>query len=131
MSLRQLKKKPLDQERFLLIVTAGCDQTGKAGLAFAHAAHLAAHNHSVRVFLVLEGAKWAFENFGTQYKHECFDRPHTNLKNAIELGASVILCNACFEAYSKEGFGELAAGIKLGGLSSLDESLSGETVITY
>lgn len=124
-SLQLLPKEQLNFiSRKLLIITCGNDSSGKAGLAFAQAAHFMASGDEVFIFLVLEGSKWAFENYGIEDASLCFNKPKDHLFSCIELGANVVICRTCYDTFNnKENIGSLCAGINIGGFIDVEEFL--------
>jgi predicted peroxiredoxin len=119
-------------EAKLFIVKAGEDQPGRAGLGFAHAAHCAAMGDEVFIFLVLEGAKWAYDEYGKDYNHECFTEPVNCIRSCLDLGAKVVLCVTCHKVYEKEDLGRKIEGVTVGSLNDVHRFLSQPcNTITY
>ena len=114
-----MQKQLLEKVPNIFIVTSGNDKSGRAGMAFAQAAHSAALELEVMIFLVLDGAKWAYLEYGKDYYHECFDSPIDNLKNCIDLGVKIISCATCHDQYKTAGLGSLREGIEIGGFNEV------------
>jgi predicted peroxiredoxin len=116
------KRKPKPRPRQIFIVKTGADANGVAGLAFAHAAYAASMNYEVMIFLVIDGGRWAYTNYGKEYQHSCFNEPYDNLTNCIGLGCKVVLCATCFDVLNQEvSMGEIKEGIEVGGLKDVQE----------
>lgn len=105
--------------KHLYIISSGNDVTGKAGYAFAQAAYFASMGTEVTIFLVLEGAKWAFSEYGRDYQYPCFKDIKKSIKDCIDLGVKINVCNVCFLEHKKLDIGRIVEGIDQSRLSNL------------
>lgn len=76
------------------------------------------------IFLVLDGAKWGFDDYGHEQEHECFDQALEHLQNCLDLEARVIMCVTCFKQYRHRNFGDLRKGIEINGLMEVQKFIS-------
>lgn len=84
------------QDTFVVMLTSGNDDGGKrATLAYTAATCAAAMDKRTILFLVGDGAHWAYEGRTEGVKANGFPALEELMDSLIELGGDVFVCSAC------------------------------------
>ena len=89
------------QETMVILLTTGCEDGGKrATLAFAAATCAAAMDKRAIVFMVGDGAHWAYEGRTNGIQQHGFPALDELMECLIDLGGEMYICSTCDEVCS-------------------------------
>jgi predicted peroxiredoxin len=103
---------PAVQETLVVMLTSGNDDGGKrATLAYTAATCAAAMDKRTIMFLVGDGAHWAYEGRTAGVKANGFPALNELMESLVELGGEIYVCSACDQVCSVPSDNE-APGIR-------------------
>lgn len=112
--------EPNRRDDLLLILASGPEDNGKrATLAMSTACTALALGRRTRLFLVGDGAHWAYKRQPTAPALPTFPPLERLFAEFVELDGEIHLCSACESVCTAEAFADLREGIEISGFAAV------------
>jgi len=118
------------RDAYAVILASGPEDGGKrATLAFAAACTAQAMDLDTIVFLVGDGARWAYDGNAEQVHAPGFPALADLIESFVDAGGKLLLCSACDAACAQPG--ARRRDVRIGGLASLLSHAAGGSMVTF
>ena len=113
-----------------VILASGAEDGGtRATLALAAACAAQAMDLDTIVFLVGDGARWAYDGNAEQVHAPGFPALADLFESFVDAGGKLLLCSACDAACAQPG--ARRRDVRIGGLASLLSHAAGGSMVTF